>query len=198
MSSKFMVVSYFTRDTGYEIEVKRLKKSLDRFNIVSYIRGIESLGSWDLNTRYKAKFIKEMLEFWDCPIVFLDADAEVLEYPILFDNLDCDIAVYRNKQVQLLSGTLYFGNTVNAKKLLDLWIAENKKVPLSKFEQYNLAIILNRDNEKNFKLEILPLEYCYIFDYKIKCNIPVIKHYQASRKLKKAINDKERLIVYGE
>lgn len=185
----FVICSYYTKNTEYENEVKRLKKSLDKFYDNYCIESIESLGTWDLNTRYKAKFIKEMLEFYKCPIVFVDADAEILKYPILFDNLDCDLAVYQNPQVRLLSGTLYFGNTPNAREILRMWIEENENVSLNKWEQYNLANVISRDEAKRFKIENLPLEYCYIFDNKIKCeNEVVIKHYQASRRLKKEIN----------
>jgi len=40
------VCTFYTVDTGYELEVKKLKRSLERFNIPAHIRGVSSLGSW--------------------------------------------------------------------------------------------------------------------------------------------------------
>jgi hypothetical protein len=192
MNNKFTVVSYYTDNTGYKGEAHRLEASLKSFDISYHIEPIESLGSWDLNTRYKAEFLLEMSYAFDTPIVWLDADAEVLQYPYLFDGLSdkCDMAVYRDQQQQLLSGTIYINKTDKAREILELWILENKAAHISKYEQYNLAKVL-RDAEaidRPFNVRNLPQEYVYVERAFGTLPTPVIMHHQASRRLKREIN----------
>lgn len=187
----YTVVSYYTKNSGYKGEAHRLKASLKKFNIPYHIAEVPCLGSWDLNTRYKAKFIEEMLDFHDMPVVWLDADAEVYRYPILFETLDCDMAVLRNQSQMLMSGTMFVNNTDDAREILGLWQLENKYANIKVYEQYNLAKVL-RDAEavdRNFNVENLPEEYVYV-DGIFNHPDPVIWHHQASRRLKREIDDK--------
>ena len=171
------------------------------FDISHHIEPIESLGSWDLNTRYKAEFLLEMSYAFNTPIVWLDADAEVLQYPYLFDGLSdkCDMAVYRDQQRQLLSGTIFINNTDKAREILELWILENKAAHISIYEQYNLANVLRAAEaiDRPFNIFNLPVEYVYLkkIDKGYVEQVPeddvdpIIFHHQASRRLKKEIND---------
>lgn len=188
-----IVISYYTRDTGYEIEVKRLISSLRRFNLEYDIEGIENLGNWQKNTHYKASFIKKMLEKHKRAVLFIDADAEIKQYPFFFNELDKDFACYfrdysqfprssRREGKELLTGTLYFADTKAAHDLIDAWIKENEKNP-NLWEQKNLERAFNR---QICQFTELSPQYCKIYDLMRSVKNPIIEHYQASRRLKNA------------
>jgi len=198
----FVICSYFTIDTPYqEVAHEYLMSSLYEHNIInSDIRGILNLGSWSKNTSYKPTFIKQMLENHpDKDIVFLDADAEVIQYPALFDAIpeEYNIAVHlldRDKWYnrdaggveELLSGTLFVRNCPEALDLVEKWERLCAVEP-TRWEQKLLQTIIE---EENVSIYELPLSYCYIktmpdgSEPNIKCEHPVIVHNQVSRELR--------------
>ena len=200
--TSFIICSYFTIDTPYQdVAHEFLMSSLYERHIAdSDIRGIISLGSWSKNTSYKPTFIKQMLEHHpDKNIVFLDADAEVLQYPALFDQVpkECNIAVHlldRDKWYnrntggddELLSGTLFVRNCKESHDIVDRW-RELCAVQPTKWEQKLLQDVIKERNEKIFEL---PISYCYIktlpngSEPHVKCEFPVIVHNQVSRELR--------------
>ena len=114
-------------------------------------------------------------------MVWTDADSVVRENPILFDDLDCDIAFHRFKGKELLSGTVYFRNTEPTIRLLMRWIAINKENP-EIFDQKNLDQAISE--AEDLKITELPPEYCFIFDLSRDYyggRKPIIEHFQASR-----------------
>lgn len=189
--SQPIYVAFYTIDTPYEEEVKKLENSLKKFHLPYDIQGVPNLGSWQKNTQYKAVFLQEILnKYPDRAVVYLDADAVVQQYPQLFDELDCDFAVhhYDNKKLptpELLSGTLYFGPTEKAKMLVKLWIETNKKFP-EIWDQKNLDTTVQQ--MPTLKLVELPPSYCLIFDLMKDQGPAVIEHFQASRQFKKLID----------
>lgn len=187
----FKIVSYYTENTGYEGEVINLISSIDKLNrhghdIDYYIRGINNLKNWSLNTRYKAVFIKELLEKYKIPLVFVDADATIEEYPILFDTLDCDISAhYRKSHKTILSGTIFVKPNQKIFKMLDEWINLNNTN--SVLEQKNLEKAINNGKNYDLNWHNLPFEYVQIFDAEESRDKPFIKHWQASRKFRKKV-----------
>ena len=152
---KFFIVSGYTINTPYEQEVEALKKSLIKNNLsTEHIIGFQNQGSWEKNCQEKAKIILQKLKELKKPIVWLDADAELFEYPILFHNIKKDIAFcYYNQEV--LSGTLYLKPTQKIFSLLEEWIEENKNNP-TKWDQKNLEKIILKNN---IDFEELPTSY---------------------------------------
>ena len=136
--------------------------------------------------------------------MFLDSDAEVLQYPNLFDsvppefNFACHI-LDRNKWYnvqfndteshELLSGTLFVRNCPESIRIVEEWNLSCKISNL--WEQKVLAAVLKKNNVSVYEL---PLSYCYIKTMPngdepfIKCDNPVIVHNQVSRVLKNTIN----------
>lgn len=204
--TKFIICSYYTIDTPYQgVAHEYLMSSLYKNNIVdSDICGIYTLGSWSKNTSYKPTFIKKMmLRHRDKNIVFLDADAEVLKYPELFDRIpeNCNIAVhlldrdawYNRKadgREELLSGTLFIRNCPRSLELVDHWIRMCAARP-EQWEQKMLQEVIVGNNEPIYEL---PLSYCYIKtlpgggEPHVKCSDPVIVHNQVSRELRVLVN----------
>ena len=79
MMNKFIAVAYYT--PNYKDEVKGLVESAILCGVPIYVEAVEEKGNWDENTHYKPTFIKECLERFNCPILYVDADAR-------FCNLD--------------------------------------------------------------------------------------------------------------
>jgi hypothetical protein len=113
--------------------------------------------------------------------VWTDADSVVRQEPLLFYEIDCDVAFHRFKGEELLSGTVYFKKTPNTIKLLHEWIRINEQNP-EQFDQKNLDLALSCI--ENLKIYTLPPEYVCIFDLSRDYYggmTPVIEHFQASR-----------------
>jgi len=183
----WIVCAYYTHDTLYERKVKTLIGTLDLYKILYYIEAIDNLGSWHKNTNYKPTFVKKMLrKFPDSDIIYVDVDARFMKYPILFDTLDCDIAVHefdrsnwpKGRGKEVLSGTIFLRNNERVFNLIERWEDECKK-NLEIWDQKSLEKILNGNFYR------LPGEYCKIFGVMRKIKEPIIIHYQASRGVRK-------------
>jgi len=174
-------ISYYTYK--YKNEASKLRQSLETLGLNYHVAGIEDQGSWDANTHYKPIFIKQQIQNQSA-VVWLDADCMVLQEPKLFFQIDCDVAFHRFKGKELLSGTVFFKNTVKTVELLDRWIEINKENP-EIFDQKNLDTAIKSISD--ISIIELPPEYCFIFDlskdYYPMVN-PIIEHYQASRKFR--------------
>jgi len=172
--------SFYTPDYGDS--AARLARSCDKFHLQYCIERMKDKGSWKENCDQKAKFIRQVRKRNPgAPVVWIDADAEVLEYPKLFHQLDPAVDVAYAKighQDEVLSGTVYFAPTDGATQLLLRWqkfIDQNK----GEVDQVNLGLAL-----KNWvgNSHWLPDEYCRIFDHpKQGSELPVIMQYQQSR-----------------
>ncbi len=186
-----IITSFYTKGTAYETEVQQLKITLRRFNLENDIVGIPDKGSWHKNTFYKPKFIKSMMnKHPDRPIVFVDADAKIRNNPVLFNNFDCDFACHFKGEVELLSGTLYFGNTKGSHYLINKWIEKDIQFPKTHMPQKNLRAVFDEQKDK-IKWKALPVEYCTIFDSRTRHKInPVIEHYQLSRLYKSPLKQR--------
>lgn len=182
-----VIVSYYTKGTGYETEARRLRASLKALGpgLELYdIRGIDNLGNWMKNTHRKASIIKEAMDRYQLPVLFIDADAVVHKYPDLFDIIQEDIAVHYHAGHQLNSAVIFFNKTINAENLLNAWIERNRKQPQT-LEQQNLQDLIE-SHPWNTEISIykLPPEYAKIFDLMPEVQDPVIELFQASRRLR--------------
>lgn len=184
--NKFIVVSFYTKKTGYEKEILRLEKSMIEHAIPYHIEAVPNLGSWLKNTHFKAIFMKNILErFFNVDIVWTDADSMFHSYPTLFDTIDCDIAMHFRqwdpRPNELLIGTMYHRNNGKIRDLINDWILFNRANKMRR-AQLNFESVFNR-KKKNLNVFKLPIEYCCIFDDKNRSKVrPVVEHFQASRK----------------
>jgi len=81
----WIVVCYYT-DDNYLKEADRLVRSLKKFNVEYVLRKREHLDSWLKNCHQKPKFLREMFEELQRPLLYMDADSEMMKYPYLVDN----------------------------------------------------------------------------------------------------------------
>lgn len=176
---KFLVISGTTPEKVYRNELRKLEASTKDFGVPFKIFNLGSQGSWVKNAAQKAVAIRDALASTNLPVVWTDADSRFEKFPNLFGELDCDVAYYKYLDRDVLTGTIYFANNDNVKKLVDAWIELNKTSDEN--DQKNLQSLLQGEFPE-LKQEILPADYCKIFDNKRqKAENPVVVHYQVSR-----------------
>jgi len=181
----FIIIAYYTRNSIYEEMAMKFMASCSKYHIMADIQPIYGLGSWQKNTHHKPFFIQDMMaKYPDRAVVYVDVDAEFKAYPKLFEELNCDCAVYEldhsefrrgpRAGKEVLSGTVYLGPTDQARAIVEAWILYGEQNPTA-WDQSTLMQALNG----NFVC--LPPQYCQIYDYMKSISNPVITHYQASR-----------------
>lgn len=181
-----LFISFYTEGTAYEGEAMLLERSARDMGLDITIRPMPNLGKWELNCGQKPAFIKSMMaENPTRPVVWVDADARFRKRPVLFDTLDCDFAAHWRYGSELLSGTMYFGPTDGALSILNRWTAAQSLMPM-KWDQQVLQGVIDAGWGERWRIERLPAEYTAIFDARM-CDEPVIRHEQASRRLKHAV-----------
>ncbi|WP_250538177.1 MULTISPECIES: class I SAM-dependent methyltransferase [unclassified Caballeronia] len=187
---KFKVVCFFTSDNEYAGLAARLKECLDRFNVEYEFDPIQSFGAWELNCAYKARFIRDKWLASEVPIVWLDADATVEASPDLFATLDADFAVHKwhgktasDQGWQFASGTIFFGKTDLAGKLIDQWLLRCEADPETWDQEHLCSAWCDISSVHPLKTVWLPRSYLQIADA-AEFSAPVVRHWQASRSSK--------------
>lgn len=190
-----LVIGYYT-DDRYGAEAENLRASLIRHGLKHRIDRVPDLGSWAANTSFKPTFIRRMLYSHQGPVLYLDVDAVVQREPRALLDLSpstFDIAVHYRKResrsplvprVELLSGTVWFGNTTACKAMVERWEAACKAQP-DVWDQRHLQNVVAETPD--LRVMNLPPEYCCIFDSMREQHPgiePVIEHFQASRRFK--------------
>ncbi len=199
-----IVVSFYTLGTGYKEEADRLIKELHLFGFEHDIQGIQSFGSWQKNTQYKAKFIAGMLEKYPRRnILWLDVDSSVYQYPDLFDNADFELGVHkidwakyshgRRKDKQLANAVIYLKNVDKVRRFVHAWIGLNEKQP-DRIEMQTMAEVLDKWEDK-LKFHNLPASYCQIYDVMAAEGYPVIEQRQASRQYRNKVGITDPVVI---
>ena len=194
------IVSFYTKNTGYQKEIKKLELSIKKTEHEIYVEGIKSMGSWDLNTKYKPFLILNAMKKYpeEDYFLFLDADA-IVNKKIPMEDISGDIAVChkaiesKKQKGWLLSGTVFIKNNDKMKNIMYEWIKINEKNPKT-FDQDTLYTVL-KNNFEEIEIQRLSLKYCKINGSKNsvhkKVKDPIISHNQASRRLKGKVNGKK-------
>lgn len=186
-----LVVSYFTPE--YAAAAKELVKSLRRFELEHDVLPQPDLGSWQRNSQYKPRFLWSMAEkHKGRALLWIDADAKVVGdiSPLARLTEACDVAAveYRWKKVdrqELLSGTVFLSGSAASIRVLDKWIQVCDECP-DLWDQRALRRAVE-EFEGKAVLELLPIEYCFIYDTHAEAFphvVPLIVHYQWSRKMR--------------
>ena len=164
----YIVVSSYTKGTPYKSEADRLQETLEKHEVPYCITALEDLGSWRENCRATNHVIMDgFARFPDKDIVWLDADARVRKYPVLFDNYMYDIGLYfpewppGSGKMQCRTGTMYLKNTERVRRFFGdytLWRDEGE----ANFEAEKDFGSLVKQSGLNFDPSF-PGEYCMIF-----------------------------------
>lgn len=194
-----LVIAYYTVDTPYQHEAETLKLSLESVGYSYDVRGVPNQGSWQRNTQLKAWFVQHMLQSYPGrPLLYLDVDAVMVQPPILLDTLKADIAAVhfaKKKHGELLSGTVWLGNTKQCNRIVRKWIHLNEQYPdrlpngKEAWDQRTLQMAINKVPTARF-VE-LPQEYTWIVELTQRHApglAPVIMHTRGAKRFKRKIN----------
>ena len=188
-----LVVSHYTRSTGYEDEVRNLVSSLIELNIPHQITSIQSRGTWRENSNWCAVNVQQALrDNPNCNILRVDADAVFHKRPVLLeqDPPFADVAAHVHDfswhPNELLGGTLFFQNVDKVRVLVNKWVQLACRDRRTERNGDLLQELINIHHWIQFAA--LPSEYCKIFDKMPEVVHPVIEHFQASRRFKRQIN----------
>ncbi|MGE5196866.1 MAG: hypothetical protein ACM3JI_06015 [Anaerolineae bacterium] len=199
MTSFPLIISFYTTNTLYRLEIQNLIASCEAFGLETSIDGIESFGSWELNCAYKPFFILEKLKTHRRAVLWVDADGVFLQKPSFLKVFEADFAVRINSSCPLdhpsrvISSTVFANYTEGAMTVLRSWMRESECELCREGRQREFwdQEALRDAIAKNHTADVraLPLTYAKIFDHpedqKIADTI-IIEHYQASRRLKNA------------
>lgn len=190
-----LVISFYTKDTPYQLDAHHLIASCDKFALEHHIEGIESHGSWELNCVYKPFFIAEKLQQFERPVLWVDVDAVFVQKPKILKVFEKDFAVYSQTDLnpdhpsKIRSGTIYVNYTEKGGNVLKSWAKECQRllVDPKRTEEFWDQIALRNVYLADKHLGRLPLSYIKILGHPVdvKCPNPVIIHCQASRHAKK-------------
>jgi hypothetical protein len=185
----WIVYGYYT--DKYKSEAEGFMESLVEWAIPFRVDEVESLGSWQENTRMKPSLVRGVLREEERAVLYVDVDARFNGYPSLiggYKALGVDVSYYHRNEGdnfvnESLSGTVFVNNTTKGLRFMDKWV-ELCDVNPTKWDQVHLDEAV-RGSRACFR-ELLP-EYCTIFDSLINRDpgfYPVIEHFQASRRLR--------------
>jgi hypothetical protein len=182
-----LVISFATRGP-YEQHLPRLAVSLEKFGLPAAIEVIEPRpGGWAGNCSYKSAFIRDRLVKYNRPVLWLDADAEVVAPPVLLMGpTQFDFACYLHRENQVLSGTLFLKPTGAVLALMERWVHECEQQPT----QWDQKMLTKAYLESSFRPITcwLPPAYCHVYDRRLPPEqSSVILHHQASRALKRIV-----------
>ncbi|MCK9557571.1 MAG: hypothetical protein M0R50_05970 [Candidatus Cloacimonetes bacterium] len=102
----------------YKRCVTRLIRSCIKFDLSHLVLPLEKQDGWDAGCATKIVVLQQLLTKLNRPLLWLDADAEIFQYPSIFENIDCDFAL-ASVCGHWLTGTLYF--TPQASSFIELW-----------------------------------------------------------------------------
>lgn len=195
-----LIVSYFTKDTFYQLEVQNLIASCEKWGLCHHIEPIASQGSWEKNCCFKPIYLLEKLQQFKKPIFWVDADAVFVKRPQWRGGFDADLAIRINETLEdkhcskVNTGSIFVNATLGAVDLLKCWGQEcydsliNTEKRLEVWDQIALRDVILR-KASSVKIDNLPLEYMAIVDdFGNHKDDAVIVHYQASRRFKNIIN----------
>ena len=180
---RFKVVSFYTAHNEYAGFAQRLNASLQAHGIPRELHAVHADGPWEHVCASKARFMLDCWEASDCAVVWLDADATVEQFPALFNTIDADFAVHKWDGFQFGSGTIYFGKTEAAHRLLKQWALRCEADPVTWDQVHLQSAWCDIAASHGVSTAWLPRSYLQIFDASEQ-EAPVIKHWQASRALK--------------
>lgn len=196
-----IIFSFYTHGNGYFKEAEKLRESLFKHHPNFIIESAPNLGDWLRNAKQRILFLRNFLSKFERPVLSLDCDA-TLERP-LEDIPECDIAAHimdkrywgqdcSKRNYSLMAGTLFFNYSQRILDLLERWHIESFQS--KRWEQQILEDLLGFDKwtgefSGSFKVHKLGPRWCAIDRTMQGIENPIIRHHQASRRLKRLTNE---------
>lgn len=176
---KPLFIGYYTADGKYKDLALNMQRSVSDFKRDSQIEemprwcdyeGLKPPIPWVLGISLCPFFIWKMIkQHPDRPLVYLDADAEVVKDPVWFDTLAADVdAAFLFKGPGIVSNVIYIGPTDGAKDLVMRWMVEQDKANRAMLKgrvqssyAWDQAVVsrLVMRRHAHYKIEKIPLAY---------------------------------------
>ena len=156
----FTVISFYTPNWKYPEYAQNLLTDCDRLAIDYAIESRNSTDSYVENCNIKPFFIREKLQEFKRPVLWIDVDGSIITIPDELKSLsEVDVAGYTNKQFpdRISVNVLLFCYTANALSFLDTWCNYVKNSIDD--GAFNKAVI---DHTPKINLKILPAEQVVI------------------------------------
>jgi len=175
-ADKTWIVKAFHTGGPYARDADKLRASAEKFDVPIDIEVIKSRGSWNLNTHYKPRSILAALKKHDADyIIHVDIDTWFMQYPELFDRLDCDFgAFYWSTGGTWCSGTVIARNCEPVKEFIRKWDKELSRNPKRHGDQVAMGILLER--VKGLNILRIPAGYIQGLAPNLKPGEGVIAH----------------------
>lgn len=192
MSHEPIFISFATACTEYEKIIERLVDSFDKFNLEHHTELVEHRGSWQANSAYRSTWIREQLENFERPVVWVDADAVVRQFPEDFWKTGYDLMAFFHPNGRIAGGTTYWAPSETCYNLLREW-ERRVSIPFDQWPEEHQRLtemhLLDAFNcTQGLRVNRLSVAYCKIFDREPDVQ-PVIEHFQATRTLLEKIGD---------
>jgi hypothetical protein len=178
-----LVVSFYTPD--YEPHAKRLVASCESVGYRHRVDPLPDTGVWVRNCAHKGPFLHQVLSQADGPILWVDADGEILRRLEAIEALDADVALVDTKEreprIRYRTGTLWLNQTPGAAG----FVAEFADRCASEPDLWDQEHIYRTIADTPAKVAYLPMSYCQRFDEPSGVRDPHIIHHQASREMRR-------------
>ena len=158
------IISFYTDDWEYPRHAKRLRAECGSLGIDNYIVELPSTGSYLKNTCLKPRFILDCLMKFKEPVLWIDVDASILDYPHLAGILEVDFAARMMAEDRARTwhvGTMWFNYTQAMVIFLESWIENTGKLSDESALEKTWS-----DNGWMLTTHSLPPEYFYIIRYR--------------------------------
>jgi hypothetical protein len=161
--NKYHAISYYSDvdpniSTYYEDNYKRLKAELDNNSIPYDIHNLKSKNNYMENCLRKPKFILDQIKKLNTPVLWMDIDCHIQQFPHEFIDNNYDICFSirekrQNGEVVPESCFIYFNNTPSSISFIEDFVNHSEKATrdldhLILIDLYNYYI-----KEKNIKIK---------------------------------------------
>jgi hypothetical protein len=180
-----LIVCFHTTDPFYTDHAERMAKSAHLFGFQVELHAVDLKEHWDVITRYKATFLKEMLLKHNAPIIWMDADSRMVEYTPKFEEFassDAEVGICWSSWEELNTGVMALKPTQVVYSMLDAWIDKNAHTPLRILEQRVLQNLYDAGEFPGLKVMPFSESFVKMYDCRRQENThAIIMQLQASR-----------------
>ncbi|WP_289036177.1 hypothetical protein [uncultured Roseibium sp.] len=189
LQAKGTIVAFYTKDTLYKNEAKRLEKSAKSLDLPIELIEVSDQGSWLANVRIKPNILKEARKKLSGPLLYVDVDAVFHSNPWpVINSYDQDVAYTIMRDGKARSGTLLLNDTLGTLKFLDEWQGCLDRDPEA-WDQFPLTELFQKNRKESspeYTIALFTIPLCYVFDRdpQLLANPspqPIVEHLQASR-----------------
>ena len=120
-----LIISFYTDDWQYPQHADRLRGECDRLGLAHHIERRPSAGGYLENTCQKPTFIRECLQRYGRPVLWIDVDGSIRQKPEHFREPGWDFQARRMPSHRPRTwhvGTMYWAPTPAALAFVDDWI----------------------------------------------------------------------------